>query len=174
MDPLEPRLVRENFLYLDAPRNCIFVIQVVMGFGLVNLWAMNSTFFMCKPDAVERGLIGEIIRRIEATGLKIVRAELRVVDEATAKAHYAEHEGKPFFGELISFITSSPVFVTEISGPDGTWEIVRKLMGKTNPAEAAPGTIRGDLATSISANLVHGSDSADSARRELANFFPVR
>ncbi|MDA8196045.1 MAG: nucleoside-diphosphate kinase [Actinomycetota bacterium] len=135
---------------------------------------MNSTFFMCKPDAVERGLVGEIIRRIEITGLKFSRIEMRVVDEATAKAHYAEHEGKSFFGELIEFITRSPVVVCEVTGPENTWEIVRKIMGSTNPASAAPGTIRGDLANSISANLVHGSDSAESAARELANFFPSR
>lgn len=135
---------------------------------------MNSTFFMCKPDAVERGLVGEIIRRIEATGLKFSRIEMRVVDEATAKAHYAEHDGKPFFGELIEFITRSPVVVCEVVGPENTWEIVRKIMGTTNPASAAPGTIRGDLANSIAENLVHGSDSAESAARELANFFPSR
>ncbi len=129
---------------------------------------------MCKPDAVERGLVGEIIRRIEITGLKFSRIEMRVVDEATAKAHYAEHEGKSFFGELIEFITRSPVVVCEVTGPENTWEIVRKIMGSTNPASAAPGTIRGDLANSISANLVHGSDSAESAARELANFFPSR
>ncbi|MDA8278421.1 MAG: nucleoside-diphosphate kinase [Actinomycetota bacterium] len=135
---------------------------------------MNSTFFMCKPDAVERGLVGEIIRRIEATGLKFSRIEMRLVDEATAKAHYAEHDGKPFFGELIEFITRSPVVVCEVAGPENTWEIVRKIMGSTNPASAAPGTIRGDLANSIAENLVHGSDSAESAARELANFFPSR
>ncbi|MDA8025665.1 MAG: nucleoside-diphosphate kinase [Actinomycetota bacterium] len=135
---------------------------------------MKSTFFMCKPDAVERGLVGEIIRRIEATGLKFSRIEMRVVDEATAKAHYAEHDGKPFFGELIEFITRSPVVVCEVAGPEDTWEIVRKIMGTTNPASAAPGTIRGDLANSIAENLVHGSDSAESAARELANFFPTR
>ncbi len=129
---------------------------------------------MCKPDAVERGLVGEIIRRIEATGLKFSRIEMRVVDEATAKAHYAEHDGKPFFGELIEFITRSPVVVCEVAGPEDTWEIVRKIMGTTNPASAAPGTIRGDLANSIAENLVHGSDSAESAARELANFFPTR
>ncbi len=135
---------------------------------------MNSTFFMCKPDAVERGLVGEIIRRIEATGLKFSRIEMRLVDEATAKAHYAEHDGKPFFGELIEFITRSPVVACEVVGPENTWEIVRKIMGSTNPASAAPGTIRGDLANSIAENLVHGSDSAESAARELANFFPSR
>ncbi len=135
---------------------------------------MDSTFFMCKPDAVERGLVGEILRRIESKGLRIAKADLRVLDEVSAKAHYAEHENKAFFGELVSFITRSAVLVTEISGPKDTWAIVRVLMGETNPAQAAPGTIRGDLACDIAENLVHGSDSAEAAARELAIFFPER
>ena len=133
---------------------------------------MDSTFFMCKPDALERGLMGQILSRIEQKGLVIVKAEIRLVDEATAKAHYGEHDGKPFFGELVSFITRSRVLVTEISGPKDTWAVVRILMGETNPAKAAPGTIRGDLAVDIAENLVHGSDSAEAAARELALFFP--
>ena len=132
---------------------------------------MDSTFFMCKPDAVERGLIGEIIARLERRGLVLVRAELRTIDEATAKAHYAEHDGKSFFDDLVSFITRSPVFVAEIVGPKDTWSVVRTMMGATDPAKAAPGTIRGDLAIDIAENLVHGSDSAEAAARELALFF---
>lgn len=135
---------------------------------------MDSTFFMCKPDAVERGLVGEILRRIEAKGLIITKAELRVLDETSAKAHYIEHDGKVFFDELVTFITRSSVLVTEISGPQDTWAIIRTLMGETNPAKAAPGTIRGDLAHDIAQNLVHGSDSAEAAARELSIFFPER
>ncbi len=133
---------------------------------------MDSTFFMCKPDAVERGLVGEILSRLERRGLKLVRAELRQLDEATAKAHYAEHDGKPFFGELVSFITRSKVLVCEVAGPKDTWAVVRTAMGATDPAKAAPGTIRGDLAIEIGENLVHGSDSAEAAARELGLFFP--
>ncbi len=132
---------------------------------------MDSTFFMCKPDAVERGLIGEIIARLERRGLVLVRGELRIIDEATAKAHYAEHDGKSFFDDLVSFITRSPVFVAEVAGPKDTWSVVRTMMGATDPAKAAPGTIRGDLAIDIAENLVHGSDSAEAAARELALFF---
>ncbi|MDA8208519.1 MAG: nucleoside-diphosphate kinase [Actinomycetota bacterium] len=133
---------------------------------------MDSTFFMCKPDAVERGLVGEILSRLERRGLTLVRAELRQLDEAIAKAHYAEHDGKPFFGELVSFITRSKVLVCEVAGPKDTWAVVRTVMGATDPAKAAPGTIRGDLAIEIGENLVHGSDSAEAAARELALFFP--
>ncbi len=127
---------------------------------------------MCKPDAVERGLVGEILSRLERRGLKLVRAELRQLDEATAKAHYVEHDGKPFFDELVAFITRSKVLVCEVSGPKDTWAVVRTVMGATDPAKAAPGTIRGDLALEIGENLVHGSDSADAAARELGLFFP--
>ena len=133
---------------------------------------MNRTLVICKPDAVERGLVGEIIGRFERKGLSVVAAELRLVDEATAGAHYAEHEGKPFYADLIAFITRSPALVAVLEGPDDTWQIVRTLMGATNPATAAPGTIRGDLATVMTENLVHGSDSADSAAREIGIWFP--
>ena len=133
---------------------------------------MNRTLVICKPDAVERGLSGEIVARLERKGLKLVAAELRHVDEATAGKHYAEHEGKPFYGELISFITRSPALVAVLEGPDDTWQIVRTLMGPTNPATAPPGTIRGDLATVMTENLVHGSDSAESATREIGIWFP--
>lgn len=133
---------------------------------------MNRTLVICKPDAVERGLVGEIIRRLEGKGLRMVAAELRHLDEEVAGAHYAEHEGKPFYAGLIAFITRSPALVMVVEGPDGTWEIVRNLMGATNPAAAAPGTIRGDLALTTSENLVHGSDGPQSAAREIGLFFP--
>lgn len=133
---------------------------------------MNRTLVICKPDAVERGLVGEIIRRLESKGLRLVAGELRRLDTDTAGAHYAEHRDKPFFGELISFITRSPVLLLVVEGPEGTWEIVRSLMGATNPAAAAPGTIRGDLALMTTENLVHGSDGPESAAREITLFFP--
>lgn len=133
---------------------------------------MNRTLVICKPDAVERGLAGEVIARLERKGLQLVAAELRAIDRATAAQHYAEHEGKAFYEDLLAFITRSPAMLVVVEGPDGTWEIVRTMMGATNPAAAAPGTIRGDLAIETTENLVHGSDSADSARREIALFFP--
>jgi nucleoside-diphosphate kinase len=131
----------------------------------------NRTLVLCKPDAVERGLVGEVVRRLEAKQLKLVALELRRLDEATAKRHYAEHEGKPFFGDLVSFITRSPLVAMVVEGPDA-WKVVRTLMGTTNPREAAPGTIRGDLAIELTENLVHGSDGPESADREIALFFP--
>jgi len=133
---------------------------------------MDRTFVMCKPDAVERGLVGEIIRRIEQRDLRIVALELRSIDEATATQHYAEHEGKPFFADLLSFITRGPAVPMVIEGPEDTWQVVRTMMGATNPREAAPGTIRGDLGIEFTENLVHGSDGPDSAAREIALFFP--
>jgi nucleoside-diphosphate kinase len=133
---------------------------------------VNRTLVICKPDAVERGLVGEIIRRFESKGLRIAAAELRLVDRATAALHYAEHEGKGFYEGLISFITRSPAMFLVIEGPEDTWKVVRTMMGATNPADAAMGTIRGDLATETGENLVHGSDSADSAAREIALWFP--
>lgn len=133
---------------------------------------MNRTLVICKPDAVERGLTGEIISRLERKGLRIVAGELRHVERATAAVHYAEHEGKGFYEDLISFITRSPVMLLVVEGPDDTWQIVRTMMGATNPANAAPGTIRGDLATDTGENLVHGSDSAESAEREIKIWFP--
>jgi nucleoside-diphosphate kinase len=132
----------------------------------------DRTFVACKPDAVERGLVGEIIRRFEAKGLTLVRAELRQVDVETAKRHYAEHEGKPFFQSLVDFITRGPAMLMVIEGPEDTWEIVRTMMGATNAAKAAPGTIRGDLSARFTENLVHGSDSLESAAREIGIFFP--
>lgn len=133
---------------------------------------MNRTLVICKPDAVERGLTGEIIGRLERKGLRMVAGELRHVDRATAAVHYAEHEGKGFYEDLIAFITRSPVMLLVVEGPDDTWQIVRTMMGATNPANAAPGTIRGDLATETGENLVHGSDSAESAEREIKIWFP--
>jgi len=133
---------------------------------------VNRTLVICKPDAVERGLVGEIVGRLERKGLRLVAAELRRLDVEIASRHYAEHEGKPFFGELIEFITRSPVLLMVVEGPEGTWEMVRGLMGATNPASAAPGTIRGDLALVTTENLVHGSDGPESAAREMAIFFP--
>jgi nucleoside-diphosphate kinase len=134
---------------------------------------MNRTFVICKPDAVERGLVGEILARFEGKGLKLVAAELRTIDRDTATAHYAEHQGKPFFESLIAFITRSPSFLVVLEGTDDTWSVVRTLMGTTNPAIAAPGTIRGDLALETTENLVHGSDSAETATREIQLWFPA-
>ena len=131
----------------------------------------DRTLVLCKPDCVERGLVGEVIGRLERKSLKIVALEQRLLDEATAKKHYAEHDGKPFFGDLVSFITRSPLVAMVVEGPDA-WKVVRTLMGTTNPREAAPGTIRGDLAIELTENLVHGSDGTESAAREIAIFFP--
>ncbi len=134
---------------------------------------MNRTFVMAKPDAVERGLIGEIVARLERKGLRIVAAEERLVDENLAAAHYAEHKDKPFYGELISFITRSPVFAMVVEGPaDNTFSLVRLLVGATKVDDAAPGTIRGDFATTTTENLVHASDGHESAAREIALWFP--
>lgn len=133
---------------------------------------MERTLVIAKPDAVERGLAGEIIARLERKGLRLVAAELRRIDPALAREHYGEHEGKAFFADLVAFITRSPAMLVVLEGPAGTPKMVRALMGATNPADAAPGTIRGDLATETTENLVHGSDSAESAAREIAMFFP--
>jgi nucleoside-diphosphate kinase len=133
---------------------------------------VNRTLVICKPDAVERGLVGEIISRFERRGLRMVAAELRHVERDTAAKHYAEHEGKGFYGDLIAFITRSPAMFLVVEGPPDTWQMVRTMMGATNPANADPGTIRGDLATETGENLVHGSDSAESAAREIALWFP--
>jgi nucleoside-diphosphate kinase len=133
---------------------------------------MNRTLVICKPDAVERGLSGEVIGRLERKGLRLVAAELRQIDGETAGRHYEEHAGKPFYGDLVEFITRSPALVAVFEGPEDTWKIVRTLMGPTNPAEAPPGTIRGDLATVLTENLVHGSDGPESAAREIDLFFP--
>jgi len=133
--------------------------------------ADERTLVLCKPDAVARGLIGEVVGRLERKGLSLVAMDLRRLDEATAKQHYAEHEGKPFFDELVRFITSGPLVAICVEGPDAV-AAVRTLMGPTDPVAAAPGSIRGDYGLEIGQNLVHGSDSPPSADRELALFFP--
>jgi len=133
---------------------------------------VGRTLVIAKPDAVERGLSGEIINRLERKGLRLVAAELRTLTPEVARRHYAEHDGKPFFGELVTFITRSPVLVLVVEGPEDTYRVVRNLMGATNPVDAAPGTIRGDLAIEMGENLVHGSDSDESAAREIELFFP--
>ena len=132
----------------------------------------DRTLVICKPDAVERGLVGEIVSRLERKQLRIVAMELRQIDEALAGRHYAEHEGKPFFADLVAFITRSPAVFLVVEGPEDTYKVVRTLMGVTNPRDAAPGTIRGDLAVELTENLVHGSDSPESAKREIDLFFP--
>lgn len=130
----------------------------------------ESTLLIVKPDGVRRGLVGEVLRRVERKGLAIDALRLFTISREIAEQHYDEHRDKPFFGELVGFITSGPVVVAKISGHDAIscW---RTLMGPTNPVEAPPGSIRGDLASEIGENIVHGSDSADSAERELALFF---
>ena len=139
---------------------------------------MRQTLVICKPDAVERGLVGEILGRFERKGLTVVALEHRAIERATAEQHYAEHAGKSFFEPLLDFITRSPSVIMVLEGPhdagDEVFSVVRTLMGTTNPANAAPGTIRGDYGLSPTENLVHGSDSATSAEREIALFFPSR
>ena len=130
----------------------------------------QRTFVMVKPDGVRRRLIGEVVSRIEARGYEIREMKLFTIDESLAHKHYAEHTEKPFFGELVSFITSGPVVAMVVEGPDAVAGM-RQLMGATNPLEATPGTIRGDLATVITENIVHGSDSPESAEREVNLFF---
>ncbi len=133
---------------------------------------MNRTFVICKPDAVERGLVGQILTRFEQKGLKVVAAELRQLDEATLDQHYEEHVGKGFYNDLKAFMSRSPAMVMVLEGPEDVYAIVRTMMGATNPAESAPGTIRGDFGTIMTENLVHGSDSNESAAREIGIFFP--
>ena len=125
-----------------------------------------------KPDGVERGLVGEIVGRLERKLLKIVAAELRLIDRASVERHYAEHVGKPFYEPTITFMTRSPALLMIVEGPADTWSIVRALVGATNPVLAAPGTIRGDLGLVTSENLIHASDSLKSAEREIGIFFP--
>lgn len=133
---------------------------------------MKRTLVLCKPDAVERGLVGEIVSRFEAKGLSMIAMRMLTVDADLAARHYAEHVGKAFYDDLVAFIGRSPSVAMVLEGPDDTWEIVRTLMGPTNPATAPPGTIRGDFGTVVTENLVHGSDGAESAAREIALFFP--
>jgi len=133
----------------------------------------DRTLVLLKPDAVERGLIGTILSRFEAKGLKIVALELRTLDRETLARHYEEHVGKGFYGELVEFMSRGPVAALVLEGPENTWEVVRLMMGATNPRTAAPGTIRGDLGLLFTENLVHGSDSLASAEREIGIFFPA-
>jgi len=135
---------------------------------------MNQTLVLCKPDAVERGLIGEIISRFEQKGLSIKALRMLTIGSELAEKHYAEHVDKPFYADLATFIGRSPAVAMIVEGPEDTWSIVRKMMGATNAADAEPGTIRGDLSAQFTENLVHGSDSAESAEREIQIFFPER
>ena len=132
--------------------------------------AQESTFIMVKPDGVRRRLVGEVVGRIEAKGYEIAEMKLFTIDESLAKEHYAEHTEKPFFGELVSFITSGPVVAMVVKGDDAIAGM-RQIMGATNPIEAAPGSIRGDYASVITENIVHGSDGPESAEREIKLFF---
>ena len=132
--------------------------------------AVEHTFLMVKPDGVARGLIGEVVSRFERKGLTLEQARMLTIDEELAGRHYAEHVDKPFFGELVAFITSGPVFAMEWSGESAV-SVARTVMGPTNPAEAPPGSIRGDFGLIITENIVHGSDSPASAERELGIFF---
>ena len=129
-----------------------------------------KTFFMVKPDGVKRNLIGEVISRVEKEGFQITKIKMMDISEELAKEHYGEHANKPFFKDLVSFITSGPVVAMEVQGEDVVSEI-RRIMGATNPSDADPGTIRADLATKLEENVVHGSDSPESAERELSLFF---
>ena len=132
----------------------------------------DRTLVLLKPDTVERGLVGEVLGRFEAKNLKVVALDLRTLDAATLARHYEEHVGKSFYADLGEFMSRGPVVALVVEGPEDTWEVVRGLMGATNPRKAAPGTIRGDLGILFTENLVHGSDSLASAEREIAIFFP--
>ena len=133
--------------------------------------ATERTLVLVKPDGVRRGLAGEVISRLEKKGLTLVRMELRTLDRATAEEHYGEHRERPFFGSLVEFITSAPLLALVVEGPRAI-EAFRALAGATDPVKAAPGTIRGDFALEVQSNIVHGSDSPESAAREIALFFP--
>jgi nucleoside-diphosphate kinase len=132
---------------------------------------MDRTLVICKPDAVERGLVGEIVSRLERKGLRIAAAELRTISPDTAGRHYDEHREKPFFGELVEFITSGPLVAMVLEGEEAI-RAARQVIGATNPLEAAPGSIRGDFAIAVGKNMVHGSDAPESAAREAKLFFP--
>jgi nucleoside-diphosphate kinase len=132
----------------------------------------DRTLVIIKPDGVERGLVGEILGRFERRGLRIVALELRRLDEIVLARHYEEHRGKAFYDDLVAFMGRSPAVVAAVEGPEDTWQMVRAMMGPTNPRDAPPGTIRGDFGTLHTENLVHGSDGSESAARELAIFFP--
>ena len=132
----------------------------------------DRTLVLFKPDTVERGLVGEVLQRFEAKGLAIVALDLRTLDADTLARHYEEHVGKGFYAELVTFMSRGPVVALVLEGPEDTWEVVRTMMGATNPRKAAPGTVRGDLGILFTENLVHGSDSLESAQREIGIFFP--
>ena len=132
----------------------------------------DRTLVLLKPDAVERGLVGEILGRFEAKGLKLAALDLRTLDAGTLARHYEEHVGKGFYADLVEFMSRGPVVALVLEGPEDTWEVVRTMMGATNPRKAAPGTVRGDLGILFTENLVHGSDSLASAEREIGIFFP--
>lgn len=143
------------------------------GGGTVAWLAMSDrTLVLLKPDTVERKLVGEVIRRLEAKNLSVVAMDMRTLDDDTLARHYEEHVGKGFYADLVEFMSRGPVVAMVIEGPEDTWEVVRTLMGATNPRKAAPGTIRGDLGILFTENLVHGSDSLASAEREIGIFFP--
>ncbi|MBU8696290.1 nucleoside-diphosphate kinase [Bacillus pumilus] len=131
---------------------------------------MDKTFLMVKPDGVERQLIGEIVSRFEKKGLQLVGAKLMSIPKEVAETHYGEHKEKPFFGELVDFITSGPVFAMVWQG-EQVVDVTRQIIGKTNPKEALPGTIRGDYGLTVGKNIIHGSDSPESAEREINLFF---
>ena len=133
--------------------------------------SVERTLVLVKPDGVARGLVGEVVRRIEAKGLRLVAVELRTLTPDVAETHYAEHREKPFFGDLVTFITSGPLVAMVVEGPRAV-EAFRQLAGATDPVKAAPGSIRGDFATEVQNNVVHGSDSPGSAVREIRIFFP--
>lgn len=135
--------------------------------------AVERTLVILKPDAVQRGLVGEIVGRLEQRGLKLVALDMRTIAPEIAARHYAEHEGKPFYAGLIEYITSGPVVLMVLEGPRAV-AVTRATMGKTNPVEALPGTIRGDLGLMTGRNLIHGSDGPESAEREVALFFGDR
>ena len=132
----------------------------------------DRTLVLLKPDTVERGLVGSVLSRFESKGLTIVAMELRRLDGDTLARHYEEHVGKGFYADLVAFMSRGPVVALVLEGPETTWEVVRTMMGATNPRSAAPGTIRGDLGILFTENLVHGSDSLESAAREISIFFP--
>ena len=133
---------------------------------------MNRTLVLCKPDAVERGLVGAILSRFEEKGLRIAAMRMVSIDAELAARHYAEHVGRPFYPGLVGFIGRSPSVAVVIEGPEDVYSVVRSMMGATNPLESPPGTIRGDFGLEVTENLVHGSDSNASAEREIAIFFP--
>lgn len=158
----------ENTLRSGDVRTRSRTVQTPLAFPAMS----DRTLVLLKPDAVERKLVGEVVSRFEAKNLDIVAMELRRLDADTLARHYEEHVGKGFYDDLVAFMSRGPVVAMVIEGPEDTWEVVRKMMGATNPRTAEPGTIRGDLGILFTENLVHGSDSLASAEREIGIFFP--